>query len=59
VLCRKINSPLVYGESLYQDNRAECKELMKCDVDVYGIKTNIRLQLVAKSYFDAVIDFFK
>jgi N-acetylmuramoyl-L-alanine amidase len=59
VLCRKINSPLVYGESLYQDNRAECKELMKCDVDVYGIKTNFRLQLVAKSYFDAVMDFFK
>ncbi len=59
VLCRKINSPLVYGESLYQDNVTECKELMKCDVDVYGIKTNIRLQLVAKSYFDAVMDFFK
>ena len=54
-LCRKINSPLVYGESLYQDNEKECKQLMLCDVDIYGIKTNERLKKVAVSYFDAVI----
>lgn len=28
-LCRKVNSTLVYGESLYQDHHSECVELMK------------------------------
>jgi hypothetical protein len=59
ILCRKINSPLVYGESMYQDNFLECESLMKCDLDVYGIKTNQRLNLVAKSYYTAVYDFLK
>jgi len=59
ILCRKINSPLVYGESMYQDNFLECESLMKCDLDVYGIKTNQRLNLVAKSYYAAVYDFLK
>lgn len=57
ILCRKINSPLVYGESLYQDNVSEAAELMKSDLDVYGIKSNARLRLVAQSYSDAVMDF--
>ncbi len=56
VLCRKINSVLVYGESLYQDNEKECLELMKCDVDAYGVRTSARLVKVAQSYYDAVID---
>jgi hypothetical protein len=57
VLCRKINSALVYGESLYQDNEKECAELMKCDVDAYGIKTSERLVKVANCYYEAVFDF--
>jgi N-acetylmuramoyl-L-alanine amidase len=59
VLCRKINSPLVYGESLYQDNERETEMLMKSDVDLYGIKTNDRLRKVAQSYFEAVMAFVK
>ncbi len=59
ILCRKINSPLVYGESLYQDNASESGELMKTDLDVYGIKSNSRLNLVARSYYEAVMEVLK
>ena len=59
VLCRKINSPLVYGESLYQDNEFEAERLMRSNLDLYGIKTNERLQKVAQSYYNAVVDFVK
>ena len=59
VLCRRINSPLVYGESLYQDNKNESSLLMKLDLEVEGIKTNNRLNAVAKSYYQAVYDFLK
>ncbi|MCC6371388.1 MAG: N-acetylmuramoyl-L-alanine amidase [Bacteroidia bacterium] len=57
VLCRKINSPLVYGEALYQDNENECLELMKKDRELYGIKTNARLEAAAKSYYEALLKF--
>jgi N-acetylmuramoyl-L-alanine amidase len=59
ILCRKINSPLVYGESLYQDNETECELLMKCDLDIYGIKANERLKKVALSYYEAVNEYLK
>ncbi len=58
-LCRKINSPLVYGESLYQDNEKESALLMRSDLDYYGVKSNERLKQVAASYFDAVVSFLK
>ncbi|MBA2612426.1 MAG: N-acetylmuramoyl-L-alanine amidase [Bacteroidetes bacterium] len=58
-LCRLVNSPLVYGESLYQDNEKECDALMKDDVNFKGIKTNDRLLNVAKSYYQAVLMFLK
>jgi hypothetical protein len=56
-LCRKINSPLVYGESLYQDNVKESFELMKTDLSIYGIKANERLFNVAGAYYEAVMSF--
>jgi N-acetylmuramoyl-L-alanine amidase len=58
-LCRKINSPLVYGESLYQDNENESIQLMRSDLDLYGIKANERLNKVALSYYEAVMSFLK
>lgn len=58
-LCRLINSPLVYGESLYQDNDHECEALMRTDVIFKNIKTNDRTLLVAKSYYQAVFNFLK
>lgn len=59
LLCRLINSPLVYGEALYQDSFRECSELMKCDIEKYGIKTNERLLKTAESYYQALIPFLK
>lgn len=59
LLCRKINSVLVYGESLFQDNEKEVFELMKTDRTLYGIATNQRVEAVVKSYFDAVLQFYK
>ncbi len=59
ILCRVINSPLVYGEALYQDNIKECEALMKLDKTVNNIKTNERIYNVAKSYYDAVFIFLK
>lgn len=58
-LCRRIASPLVYGESLYQDNEKEAVQLMKSDLDLYGLKTNARLMSVAGSYYEALFDFLK
>lgn len=54
ILCRLINSPLVYGEALYQDCEKVCTELMKCDVEKYGIKSNDCLLKSATSYFLAI-----
>jgi hypothetical protein len=58
ILCNKINSTVVYGESLYQDNIEESKWLMNNNVTVYGIKTNDRVVKVAKSYYNAIIQFY-
>lgn len=57
ILCNKINSPLVYGESLYQDNIDESKWLMDNSKTYYGIATNDRVYKVALSYFNAVINY--
>ena len=52
-LPRYIHSPLVYGETLYQDNINECKLLGK-ETD----KTkNKRIQQVAEAYFIGLINF--
>lgn len=59
LLCRKVNSVLVYGESLYQDNDKEVELLMRSDVDSYGIKTNARVAAVSRSYYDAILGFYK
>jgi N-acetylmuramoyl-L-alanine amidase len=59
ILCRKINSPLVYGESLYQDNEQECEALMNCNVDIYGVRTSERITKVASSYFDALFTYLR
>lgn len=58
-LCRKINSVLVYGESLYQDNEKETKLLMRSDLDIYGIKANERLSKVALCYYEALAAYLK
>jgi N-acetylmuramoyl-L-alanine amidase len=54
-LTRYIHGPLVYGETLYQDNKIECIALNKeCD------KTkNLRIQQVAEAYFQGVLNYVK
>lgn len=54
-LTRFIQGPLVYGETLYQDNIQECIALNKeCD------KTkNVRVQQVADSYFQGILNYVK
>jgi N-acetylmuramoyl-L-alanine amidase len=59
ILTRCINSPLVYGESLYQDNTKECTMLSTMNYDDYGVKTSERVFLVAKSYYEAILNYFK
>lgn len=52
-LTRYIQGPLVYGETLYQDNINECKVLNK-EVD----KTkNERVQQVAEAYYQGVLSY--
>ena len=59
VLCRAINAPLVYGESLYQDNEKECNDLMRCNVEIYGLLTSERVTKVAASYYEALFGFLR
>lgn len=59
ILTRYINSPLVYGESLYQDNNIECTLLNNCNYNSYGISVPQRVYQVAKSYYEAVLNYFK
>ncbi|MFO0358622.1 MAG: N-acetylmuramoyl-L-alanine amidase [Sphingobacteriaceae bacterium] len=59
ILCNKINSPLVYGECLYQDNVEESKWLMQNNMDCNGTLTNERVYLVAQSYYKALMRFFR
>lgn len=57
-LCNSIQSPLVYGESLYQDNAEECKRLMDNSIVCEGVITNERVKQVALSYYNALLQFF-
>ena len=54
-LTRYIHSPLVYGETLYQDNKMECKALNK---ECEKIK-NSRVQQVAEAYFQGVLKYME
>ncbi len=57
-LCRTINSVLVYGECLYQDNVKECVNLTKCDYEVQGQKVPKRIYEVSDCYYNAINDYF-
>lgn len=54
-LTRYIHGPLVYGETLYQDNKMECIALNK----EYDKTKNIRVQQVAEAYFQGVLNYVK
>lgn len=54
LLCRQINSVLVYGEALYQDNSAEAAQLMKWESNYEGITTSERTLKTAEAYFEGL-----
>jgi N-acetylmuramoyl-L-alanine amidase len=56
-LCRLINSPMCYGESLYQDNVKEAVLLSKNDS--WNNKPAWRITRVADAYYDAISTYFK
>ncbi|HXC03217.1 MAG TPA: N-acetylmuramoyl-L-alanine amidase, partial [Bacteroidia bacterium] len=53
ILCRIVHSTLVYGETLYQDNREECYRLMQVSDSDPG-----RVQEVAQAYYAGILDYF-
>ena len=57
-LCRMVQSPLVYGECLYQDNEKECFALTQNTVRMYGIQTNKRVLLAAQSFYEAILSYY-
>ena len=56
-LTRKIKGVVCYGESLYQDNVNECRQLSKTDFIRDGIKTSKRVEEVADAYFQAIMKY--
>lgn len=58
-LCRTINSTLVYGECLYQDNLKECVALNKSDFEIYNLKMPKRIYEAANCYYNAINEYFK
>ena len=58
VLCRTINSTLVYGECLYQDNINECVNLNKSDLLIYEQKVPKRIYEAANCYYNAINMYF-
>lgn len=58
ILTRYVNSPLVYGESLFQDNASEANYLSTYNFHIHGLSLPERIYTVAKSYYDAIITYF-
>lgn len=58
ILTRLVHGPIVYGESLYQDNLTECQLLNQ---KVYpiddGFKTSPRVKQVADAYFRGILEY--
>jgi N-acetylmuramoyl-L-alanine amidase len=59
ILTRLIHGPLVYGETLYQDNRKEAIALMDEDRETEGIKTSKRTREIAEAYYKGILSYFK
>jgi N-acetylmuramoyl-L-alanine amidase len=55
-LCRLINSPIAYGESMYQDNIKEMKALHNNN---YPHSPAQRVEEVAEAYFKGIMRYFK
>ncbi len=59
LLTRYIISPLVYGESMCQDNIAEYKNLSDYSYEYHVIKVPKRVYEVADAYFQSTLNYFQ
>jgi len=59
LLTRYVISPLVYGESMCQDNYKECQLLSRNDYEYKKYKVPRRIYEVADAYFNAIMMYFK
>lgn len=50
-LCRQVNSPMCYGESLYQDNEKEALRIFE--------NKSKRMKQVSDAYFNAILAYFQ
>lgn len=57
-LCRMVQTPLVYGECLYQDSETEYAGLTENTHNTFGIKTNKRVALCAEAFYKAILRYF-
>jgi len=57
ILTRLIHGPLVYGESLYQDNMKESSSLQQEDKQIDGVGTSPRCRQVAAAYFKGILSY--
>lgn len=58
LLTRHVMSPLVYGESMCQDNYKECQLLSQKNFDFKGNKISYRIYEVADAYYNAIVRYF-
>jgi len=56
-LTRQIHGPVIYGESLVQNNVDECLNLARKDFVIDGIRCSSRVKEVAEAYFDGIKEF--
>jgi hypothetical protein len=57
-MTRAIESPVVYGETILQDNSEEFLKLASVDFKKGNIRTSERVNEVALSYFEAIQKFY-
>jgi N-acetylmuramoyl-L-alanine amidase len=57
-LCRLAQSPLMYGECLYQDDEQECYQLIDNSENKFGIQTNKRVVQAAQAFYNAIVKFY-
>jgi N-acetylmuramoyl-L-alanine amidase len=57
-LTRLVHGTIVYGETLYQDNRFELNNLSEPPQNISGMLINARLAQVAQAYYQATLNYF-
>lgn len=56
-LTRLVNSPIAYGETLYQDNIIELEKLANCEFTINEIPYSNRIKQVTDAYFNGILEY--